>query len=94
MTAARQLVERLSERGVTVLVLRDFDKAGFSIVHTMQADTRRYRFQTRPRVVDLGLRLADAEAMGLESEPVHYAGGKDPRRMALPESLSPFGERL
>jgi DNA topoisomerase VI subunit B len=79
VTAARQLVERLSEEGVTVLVLRDFDKSGFSIVYTIQTNTRRYRFTTRPRVVDLGLRLADVRALGLEAEDVEYRSGKDPR---------------
>jgi DNA topoisomerase VI subunit B len=79
VTAARQLVERLSEQGVTVLVLRDFDKSGFSIAHTLRSDTRRYQFRTTPRVVDLGLRLEDVQAMNLESEPVAYKGNTDPR---------------
>jgi DNA topoisomerase VI subunit B len=79
VTAARRLVEELSERRVTVLVLRDFDKTGFSIVHTLRSDTRRYKFRTRPRVVDLGLRLRDARAMGLQSEQVRYKTKKDPR---------------
>jgi hypothetical protein len=45
VTAARKLVDELSVRGVPCLVLRDFDKAGFTIVHTLQADGRRYVFQ-------------------------------------------------
>ena len=80
VTAARELVERLSERGVTILVLRDFDKAGFSIAHTLKTSSRRYTFGSTPNVVDLGLRLADVEAMGLASEPVEYGGRQDPRR--------------
>ena len=79
VTAARELVEQLSIKGVTVCVLRDFDKAGFSIVHTLRSSTRRYAFTARPRVVDLGLRLDDVRAMGLESEPVEYDGRIDPR---------------
>jgi Protein of unknown function C-terminus (DUF2399) len=80
VTAARQLVEKLSEQGVTILVCHDFDKSGFSILHTLQADTRRYRFKTRPKVVDVGLRLADVQAMNLQSEPVEYRSHKiDPR---------------
>ena len=79
VTAARQLVERLSEEGVTTLVLHDFDKSGFTISHTLQNDTRRYRFKTAPRVIDLGLRLADVEAMNLDSEAVEYSGDVDPR---------------
>jgi hypothetical protein len=35
VTAARQLVERLSEQGVTTLVIRDFDTYGFSIAHKL-----------------------------------------------------------
>jgi DNA topoisomerase VI subunit A len=72
VTAARELVERLSRQGVTVLVMRDFDKAGFSIVHTLSHSTRRYRYERPPAVIDLGLRLADVKAMGLEGETVEY----------------------
>jgi DNA topoisomerase VI subunit B len=79
VTAARRLVEELSACGVTILVLRDFDKSGFSIVHTLRSNTRRYQFQTEPKVIDLGLRLEDARALGLLSERVHYATKKDPR---------------
>ncbi len=78
-TAARLLVERLSDQGVTILVARDFDVSGFSIVHTLRSSNRRYRFRRRPNVVDLGLGLDDAATMGLESEPVDYRNQKDPR---------------
>ena len=77
VTAARQLVETLSEQGVTIFVLHDFDKAGFSIIHTLCNDTRRYQFKTKPRVIDMGLRLADVKALNLDSESVEY--GSDPR---------------
>jgi hypothetical protein len=79
VTAARRLVEELSARDVTILVLRDFDKSGFSIAHTLRSDTRRYRFRVPPRVIDLGLHLKDARAMGLQSETVRYQSKKDPR---------------
>lgn len=79
VTAARQLVERLSEEGVTIFVLHDFDRSGFTICHTLQTDTRRYQFKTAPRVIDLGLRLEDVEALKLESEAVDYGGDEDPR---------------
>ncbi len=79
VTAARLLVERLSDAGVTILVLHDFDKAGLSIVHTLQTDTRRYQFRERPRVIDLGLRLADVQEMSLQSEPIVYKSKVDPR---------------
>src|SRR5262249_25140282 len=81
VTAYRRLIERLTEQGVTILVLRDFDKAGFTILHTMQNDTSRYRFKTRPKVIDLGLRLADVRQMGLQSERVEYRGTSDPREL-------------
>jgi hypothetical protein len=76
-TAGRELVESLSERGVTILVLHDFDKAGFSIVNTLQSNTRRYTFGDAPNVIDLGFRLEDIE--GLERETVYYKQRKDPR---------------
>jgi hypothetical protein len=82
VTAARELVDRLSEMGVIILVLRDFDKSGFSIVHTLRTDSRRYKFRTKPNVIDIGLRLQDVQEWGLLSltEPVDYRNAKkDPR---------------
>jgi len=78
-TAARLLVEELSRQGVIILVAHDFDKAGFSILHTLRTDTRRYTFDAAPRVIDLGLRLADVVEMDLQSEPVEYKSTVDPR---------------
>jgi hypothetical protein len=81
VTAARELVETLSEQGVTILVLRDFDKSGFSILDTLRTDSRRYTFRSSPNVIDIGLRLTDVQEWGLEplAEPVYYPGKKDPR---------------
>jgi DNA topoisomerase VI subunit B len=79
VTAARQLAERFAEENVTILVLHDFDTWGFSILHTLRNDTRRFRFKTKPSVIDLGLRLRDVEAMQLQDEEVVYRGKKDPR---------------
>jgi hypothetical protein len=70
-TAARMLMEQLP--GVRFLVLHDFDKDGFGIVYTLRHDTERYQFSRRPEVIDLGLRLKDVEAEGLEGEPVSYS---------------------
>jgi hypothetical protein len=57
----------LGSMDVPVYVVRDFDKAGFSIVSALRRGTRGSR--KRPaKVIDLGLRLADIEA--LEREPV------------------------
>jgi hypothetical protein len=80
VVAARRLVDELSGQGVTILVIRDFDKSGFSIVHTLRSDSRRYHFRNQPRVIDLGLRLADAERLGLQREAVVYHSKVDPRK--------------
>lgn len=73
VTASRHLVDELcSQHGIPLLVLHDFDKAGFSIVGTLRRDTRRYSFQNEIDVRDLGLRLADVRAQGLEPEPCEY----------------------
>jgi hypothetical protein len=66
-TAARQLVDTLCT-GVPLLVLHDFDKAGFSILSTLQRDTRRYTFAHNVEVIDLGIRLEDVQEYALESE--------------------------
>ena len=72
VTAGRELVDVLCHRyDIPLFVLHDFDKAGFSIAATLQRDTRRYKFQNRIEVIDLGLRLGDVEAYGLERESVH-----------------------
>lgn len=77
VTAARLLVDRLcGEHTIPLLVLHDFDKAGFSILGTMQRDTDRYTFQNRIRIVDLGLRLEDVEEYGLEAEECHLKGDR------------------
>ena len=69
VTAARLLVDRLcSAHDIPLLVLHDFDVAGFTILDTLRRDTRRYRFESDIKVIDLGLRLADVRAMGLQSE--------------------------
>ena len=66
-TAARQLVERLcGQSGIPLFILHDFDKAGLTIASTLQRDTRRYQFSETIQTVDLGLRLDDVIALGLE----------------------------
>jgi hypothetical protein len=79
-TAARRLVDELSLLGVTIYVLHDFDKSGFSILKTLRTDTRRYRFRSTPKVIDLGLTLADVQDMALQSEPVTFRHAADPTR--------------
>ena len=89
-TAARTLLEGLEK--VRFLVLHDFDKSGFSIVGTLTRDTARYRFRRRPNVVDLGLRLADVQAEGLEPERCDLAGAAAARNLrengATPEEIA------
>jgi DNA topoisomerase VI subunit B len=68
-TAARELVDHLAAAGVVILVVHDFDRAGFSIAGTLTTSSRRYEFRNDVDVTDLGLRLADVEEYGLESEP-------------------------
>jgi len=72
VTASRNLVAKWSRAGVTTLVVHDCDKYGFTICHTLQTTTRRFRFITTPNVRCLGLRLADARSLGLEAESVDY----------------------
>jgi DNA topoisomerase VI subunit B len=83
--AARHLVDKLSVRGVQkILVLHDFDVSGFTIFGTLGASGRRYKFANdKIPIVDLGLRLADVEAMGLESEPVVVKGEWGKRESTL-----------
>jgi hypothetical protein len=86
VTAARMLIDRLcGEFDIPILIIRDFDKAGFSIAKTLVSEGPRYRFENRITAIDLGLRLSDVQKHQLLSEPVVYgrAGGrkaqKDPR---------------
>jgi hypothetical protein len=70
VTASRILIDQLADRYDNVFVLRDFDRAGFSIFGTLFTDSPRYVFENdlKGKVVDLGLRLTDVN--GLESEPI------------------------
>ena len=76
VTASRQLIDELcGDHRVPLLVLHDFDRAGFSILGTLHRDTRRYRYSNSSllKVIDLGLRLNDIG--GLQSEQVHIDKG-------------------
>ena len=79
VTAARKLADRLAgEWGVPLMVLHDFDKAGFSILGTfMRRETRRYTFEHEIKPIDLGMRLADT--VGLQDEVVHDRGDEESR---------------
>jgi hypothetical protein len=81
-TAARRLVDEMCGRyRIPLLVLHDFDKAGFSIIGTLRRSNRRYAFRNRIKAVDLGLRLADVETF--ESEDVFDRGSRDAIRQNL-----------
>jgi hypothetical protein len=87
VTAARELAERLTEQGVTILVLTDFDKSGFGICYFLNHSSRRYKYKTTPKVIHIGLRLddvlrlagGDEREIASLSEEVTYDGKKDPR---------------
>lgn len=75
VTAARRLVDFLcGEFEIPLLVMHDFDKAGFSILGGFTRNNARYRFRHKIKVIDLGLRLADIQAYGLQSESVALGG--------------------
>jgi hypothetical protein len=80
--AARLLLDELAPRLHKVVILHDFDVSGFSIYGTLTTDGPRYKFKNRIDAVDLGLRLKDVEAMGLESERVAHPRGKWAARAA------------
>jgi hypothetical protein len=83
VTAARLLLDRLAPKIDRLFVLHDFDVSGFTLAGTLTADGRRYIYKNAVDMVDLGLRLADVEAMDLQSEPVTVEGGRGARAMTL-----------
>ena len=90
-TASRLLVDRLcAEHDVPLLVVHDFDKSGFIIASTLQHSTRRYEFTAAhaDRVVDLGLRLEDVEALDLPAEEVLH-GRSDPTDNLIENGATP-----
>ena len=82
--AARRLVDELCavDDGVPLLVAHDFDKAGLEISQNLTAVSEaaresnrvRYEFANDVNVIDLGIRLADVQKWGLESEQVSFKG--------------------
>ena len=79
--ASRELVELLNKNGVKILVLHDFDIAGFNIARTLGEDTETYQFTDAVELIDIGLRLEDIA--GLERERVYYKKQKAPRQSAI-----------
>jgi hypothetical protein len=62
-----------------LLVLHDFDKSGFTILGIFNRATRRYAYENKLLVIDLGLRLDEATTMGLQTENV-IVTGKHPEK--------------
>ena len=99
VTAARRLVDEVcGGNDIPLLVLHDFDIAGFMIFGTLHRDTRRYQFSNTIEPVDLGLRLEDIA--GLEREPAAATktGAADLREQlaengATPEEIEHPAER-
>jgi hypothetical protein len=83
VTASRRLVDALAADGVRLFVLHDFDIAGFSIRKTLTESGRRHRFVNKLDFVDIGLRLADVERLGLDSEGVVIGKDADAVRRRL-----------
>lgn len=93
VVACRQLADELcGPAKIPLLVLRDFDKAGFSIMGTLMGLEKydrydnpiesRYEYQHEFPIIDLGLRLEDVKRCKLESEPVVYAKGDPSENLA------------
>ena len=84
--AARELADEVCHTWrVPLFILRDFDKAGFSIrAGFMQKQSRRYTFKNQIKVHDLGLRMDDVRdliAQGLD-EPAAKERGSSEKRFA------------
>ena len=80
--ACRTLLADLDDRDMTVFVLHDADHPGYNIARTLGAETARMPGH-HVDVVDLGLTVDDAVAIGMESE-TYY------RKNALPARLVPL----
>ncbi len=87
VTAARELFELSALLSIPIFCLHDFDYNGFEIAATLHQDTRRYQFKHRPKVIAIGLRLADVQRLSLESEPVAYEKSAN----ALRNNLQKYG---
>jgi len=91
-TSTRRLVDELAGAGVTVLIAHDFDVEGFVIGHWLCHDNETYQFENKPRVIDLGLRLADVQRLGLQSEEQIHKQKKDPTEKFFEWGTDPVTE--
>ena len=67
--AAKQLLDRATTKDITVLAAHDADISGYEIARTLETETRTTRGMYID-VIDLGLTVKEALAMGLEAESV------------------------
>jgi hypothetical protein len=80
---SRPSCSALRRGALPLYILHDFDVSGFGIAKTLTSDSR-YKFRhTIARVFDLGLRLAEIEALSLDNEEV-----------AIGKNYDKVGERL
>ena len=73
------LADAFGHADVPLFLLCDFDRQGFTIAENLRAGTWRHRYRYRVKVIHVGLRLAQIEALGglasrqrggLEDEPI------------------------
>jgi hypothetical protein len=89
VTASRLLIDKLcGQHGLPLLVLHDFDKAGFSILGKLGHSNRRYQYRHRVNVIDFGLRLKDVQDLELEefAEDTFDNGSELQRRINMREN--------
>ena len=67
--AAKQLLSHASKKDITILVAHDADISGYEIARTLEAETRTTHGM-HIDIIDLGLTVKEALAMGLEAEGV------------------------
>jgi hypothetical protein len=79
------LIDRLAPLVDHIFVLHDFDISGFTIRGTLGKDSDRYTFANdlSAKIIDIGLRLADVQTLGLDAEPVKLDGDREAYRKTL-----------
>jgi hypothetical protein len=68
--AAKKLLARATAKQITILAVHDADISGYDIARTLVEETRTTKGLV-VKVIDIGLKVADALAMGLPPEPVN-----------------------
>ena len=98
VTAARELVDSLTQlladrdEEMPIIVLHDFDVMGLTILSTFLKNTDRYQYRSGMKVIDSGLRLAQALEMDLQDESVVFSRTKAGKYKApKPETLRQNG---